>query len=203
MQRSLLIFAVALLALMSGALFYAAQAPVKVAEEAQAAAAPAPAPHDGPFAVAFAMADLDGKTREFSEYAGQHTLLNVWATWCGPCRREIPLLKTFHEQRDTHGVQVIGLAHDRPEEVAIYAESAEFNYPVLIGEMEIMALAEATGVDMIGLPFTMVVHKDGTLMNAIMGEIHQPELDQIADVFQRLDRGDIDRAAATQELAAL
>jgi len=200
-QRSLLIFAVALLALMSGALFYAAQAPVKVAEEAQAASAPAPA--EGPYAVSFAMADLDGKMREFSEYAGEHTLLNVWATWCGPCRREIPLLKTFHEQRDTHGVQVIGLAHDRPEDVALYAEAAEFNYPVLIGEMEIMALAEASGVDMVGLPFTMVVHKDGTLMNAIMGEIHQPELEQIADVFQRLDRGEIDRAAATEELSTL
>ena len=201
MQRSLLIFAVALLALMSGALFYAAQAPVKVAGEA--AAAPAAAHAAGPYAVSFAMSDLDGKTRDFSEYAGQHALLNVWATWCGPCRREIPLLKTFHEQRATHGVQVIGLAHDRPEDVAVYAEAAEFNYPVLIGETEIMALAEASGVDMIGLPFTMIVHKDGTLMNAIMGEIHQPELEQIADVFQRLDRGDIDRAAATEELAAL
>jgi len=199
----MLIFAVALLALMSGALFYAAQAPIKVAEEAQAAATPAPAPADGPYTVSFAMVDLDGKTREFSEYAGQHTLLNVWATWCAPCRREIPLLKTFHEQRGEHGVQVIGLAHDKLEEVASYAEAAEFNYPVLIGEMEIMALAEASGVDFVGLPFTMVVHKDGTLMNAIMGEIHQPELEQIADVFQRLDRGDIDRDAASRELATL
>ena len=203
MQRSLLIFAVALLALMSGALFYAAQAPVRVAQQAEAPATATPAAPDGPFAVSFAMADLDGKTRDFSEYAGQHTLLNVWATWCAPCRREIPLLKAFHEQRDTHGVQVIGLAHDKPEEVAIYAEAAEFNYPVLIGEMEIMALAQASGVDMVGLPFSMIVHKDGTLMNAIMGEIHQPELEQIADVFQRLDRGDIDRAAATEELSAL
>ena len=201
MQRSLLIFAVALLALMSGALFYAAQAPVKVAERSEAAATPPPT--DGPHAISFAMADLNGETREFSEYAGQHTLLNVWATWCAPCRREIPLLKAFHEQRGEHGIQVIGLAHDRPEEVAIYAEAAEFNYPVLIGEMEILALAQASGVDMVGLPFSMIVHKDGTLMNVIMGEIHQPELERIAEVFQRLDRGDIDRSTATEELAAL
>ncbi|MEM8815210.1 MAG: TlpA disulfide reductase family protein [Pseudomonadota bacterium] len=204
MQRSMLIFAVALVALMAGALFYAAQAPVKVAEETTAAAsAAAETPAADTRRVTFAMNDMQGTKRDFSEYADNHTLLNVWATWCAPCRREIPLLKEFHDERDTHGLQVIGLAFDKPEEVAIYAEAAEFNYPVLVGEDEIMAVAESSGVDFVGLPFTMIVHKDGELMSAHMGEIHQEELDRIADVFVRLDGGEIDRAAAQSELAEL
>ena len=196
----MLIFGVALLALMSGALFYAAQAPVQEASEA--AAAPA-ATGAGADTVAFALNDVDGVSHDFSEYAGNHSLLNFWATWCAPCRREIPLLKTFHAAKDTHGIQVIGIAVDIPEEVAIYAEAAEFNYPILVGEQDAMAVAESSGVDFVGLPFTMIVSRDGELLNAHMGEIHQEELDHIAAVLARLDAGEIDAATAKTELKTL
>ncbi len=196
----MLIFGVALLALMSGALFYAAQAPVQeaaVATEAPQASAPEIA------TVSFALNDVDGVSHDFSEYAGSHSLLNFWATWCAPCRREIPLLKTFHADKDAHGIQVIGIAVDFPEEVAVYAEAAEFNYPILVGEQDAMAVAESSGVDFIGLPFTMIVSRDGELLNAHMGEIHQEELDQIAEVLGRLDAGEIDTATAKADLKSL
>ena len=195
----MLIFGVALLALMSGALFYAAQAPVQKAAPAAEAAPAAPEAAR----VSFALNDIDGVSRDFSEYAGSHTLLNFWATWCAPCRREIPLLKAFHSDKDTHGIQVIGIAVDFPEEVAVYAEAAEFNYPILVGEQDAMAVAESSGVDFIGLPFTMIVSRDGELLNAHMGEIHQEELEHIAAVLGRLDAGEIDAATAKGELKAL
>lgn len=197
----MLIFGVALLALMSGALFYAAQAPVKKAETTAAVSVDEPGASAQP--VAFALNDMDGVERNFSEYAGSHSLLNFWATWCAPCRREIPLLKEFHARQDEHGVQVLGLAFDVPEEVTVYAEAAEFNYPILVGEQDVMAVAETSGVDVVGLPFTMIVHRDGELLSAHMGEIHQEQLDAIADVFVELDAGDIDRDTARVRLNSL
>ena len=205
MQRSMLILGVALLALMAGALFYAAQAPIKVADTPvnESDTAPAGASDAAAGRVTFALNDMDGVKRDFSEYAGSHSLINFWATWCEPCRREIPLLKDFHARQDEHGIQVLGLAFDVPEEVAFYAEAAEFNYPIFVGEQDVMAVAETSGVDVIGLPFTMIVHRDGELLSAVMGEIHQEELDVIADVFVELDAGDIDREAARARLAEL
>ena len=97
MYRSVLIFGVAFVALMAGALFYAARIPVE-------AEAPPPAPPVEPQVVeypAFTLLDLDGNEREFSEFDGRHRMLNFWATWCAPCRREIPLLKHFRKNRAT------------------------------------------------------------------------------------------------------
>ena len=66
-----------------------------------------------------------------------------------------------------------------------------------------MAVAESSGVDFVGLPFTMIVSRDGELLNAHMGEIHQEELDHIAAVLGRLDAGEIDTATAKRELKTL
>jgi thiol-disulfide isomerase/thioredoxin len=189
---------------MSGALFYAAQAPVQqdASPLADATAATEPAAAS-PSRVTFALNDVSGEAHDFSEYAGSHTLLNFWATWCAPCRREIPLLKEFHAGKDDHDIQVIGIAVDFAEEVAIYAEAAEFNYPILVGEQDAMAVAESSGVEFVGLPFTMIVSRDGELLNAHMGEIHQDELDHIKDVLARLDAGDIDAGTAKTELRDL
>ena len=204
MQRSMLIFGIALLALTSGALFYAAQAPIRqeTAPTVEAAAATEAANPDAT-RVAFALNDVDGVSHDFSEFAGSHTLLNFWATWCAPCRREIPLLKAFHGDKDQHDIQVIGIAVDFAEEVAVDADAAEFNYPILVGEEDAMAVAESSGVDFVGLPFTMIVSRDGELLNAHMGEIHQEELDHIAEVLAKLDAGDIDAEDAKAELRAL
>lgn len=197
----MLIFGVALIALMSGALFYAAQAPIgqSAGKTADSGTPPAAASRT----VRFALDDMEGVKRDFSEYAGQHTLLNFWATWCAPCRREIPLLKEFHARGDEHGIQVIGIAVDFPEEVRVYAEAAEFNYPILVGEQDAMAVAESSGVEFIGLPFTMIVDRDGELLNAHMGEIHADELEHIADVLGRLDAGAIGKDAARAALKTL
>jgi thiol-disulfide isomerase/thioredoxin len=206
LQRSILVFAVALIALTAGALFFSARQPNTESQPVASgthgqrdAASPAGAE---PVNVAFKLADMDGTERDFSEWAGKHRMLNFWATWCAPCRREIPLLKAF---QDAHGdgIQVIGIAVDFPEPVLAYAEDAQFNYPILVGEQDAMAVAESSGVDFIGLPFTMIADRNGELIGTHMGEIHQEQLDQIADVLARLDRDEIDKLAASKVLNAL
>ena len=170
MSRVTLIFGAALLALMAGALFYAARLPVETTP-------PQPQPLEVATHPSFSMPDLEGTMRSFSEWDGAHRLVNFWATWCAPCRREIPLLKAFQEEHGKAGFQILGIAVDYPEEVVKYAEEAEFNYPVLTGQQEAMAVAESSGIEFIGLPFTMFVTRDGEYVGAYIGELHQSRRD--------------------------
>ena len=198
----MLIFGTALLALMAGALFYAARVPLTTAQPGVAATPPANVLEVVAYPT-FTLPDLTGNPRDFSEWQGKHRVINFWATWCAPCRREIPLLKAFQEQHGANGLQVLGVAVDFPDEVARYAETADFNYPVLVGQDDAMAIAESSGIEFIGMPFTMFVAADGEYLSAYIGELHQEHLDDLVDVLARLDRGEIDKNAAREALDQL
>lgn len=153
--------------------------------------------------VTFVLSDLDGNPRQFSEWHGKARLVNFWATWCAPCRREIPLLKKTQAEHADINLQVIGIAVDFIEEVTAYAKEAEFNYPVLIGQEDAMAVVEASGIDFIGLPLTMIVAPDGQLIQTHIGEIVEDHIELIVEVFEQLQRGETDLAGARSALKGL
>lgn len=232
MSRVVLIFGIAIIALMAGALFYAARIPVEAttkndiaaaaaenaagdpddpddpddrSETASQAAAPAqqPAPIEVVTHPDFSLPDISGAARTMADWPDKIRILNFWATWCAPCRREIPLLKAFQEEQSGNGFQVIGIAVDYVEDVTRYAEAAEFNYPVLIGQEEAMAVAESSGIQFMALPFTMFIASDGEFISAYMGELHDEQLQTIVDVMTRLDRAEITADNAREQLATL
>ncbi len=153
--------------------------------------------------VAFTLPDLQGVERQLSEWDGEARLVNFWATWCAPCRREIPLLKQLQHDKFEQRLQVIGVAVDHMEDVVAYAEEARFNYPVLVGQEKAMAAAESSGVEFIGLPFTMVITSDSTLVVTHMGEIKQEHVERIASVMRDFESGALDLGGARQALSAL
>lgn len=196
MSKVLLIFGAGLLGLMAAALFIAAPMAPAI-KEAQPPETTAPEVNTHP---SFSLAGLDGRMRDFSEFDGRHRLLNFWATWCAPCRREIPLLKEFQAEQGDDGILIIGIAVDLMDEVQKYAEAAEFNYPILVGEMDAMAVAEQSGLVFHAMPFTMIVTRDGEFLSAHFGELHRPDLNKITDILARLDIGEIDTETARQAL---
>lgn len=194
MSRVFLIFSAALVALMAGALFYAARIPVQATHSEKQAA---PQTVEQPSALlsvshpSFELPDVAGNVRQFSEWQGKNRILNFWATWCAPCRREIPLLKAFQDEQVGNGFQVIGIAVDFAEEVSRFAETVDFNYPVLVGQEDAMAVAETSGIEFMALPFTMFVAADGEYLSAYMGELHAEQLTTVVDIMTRLDRAEI------------
>lgn len=208
MSRVFLFFATALVALMAGALFYAVSfnAPVPPQNEQPMTAPPLikqPKALEVVTHPSFTLPDIDGQLHSLSDWQGKNRLLNFWATWCAPCRREIPLLKAFQDEQSGNGFQVIGIAVDFVDEVARYAETADFNYPVLVGEQEAMAVAESSGVEFIGLPFTMFVASDGEFLGAYVGELHDVHLQQVVNIMTQVDRGEMSRDDAKASFAQL
>jgi thiol-disulfide isomerase/thioredoxin len=153
--------------------------------------------------VDFSLPDLDGNVRKLSDWDGKARLVNFWATWCAPCRREIPLLKNTQDTHAGNNLQIIGIAVDFLEPVQVYAEETDFNYPILVGQEDAMAAAEASGIEFIGMPFTMVVAPGGQLLKTHIGEIVESHIETILGVFEQLEAGEIGLAGARTALKDL
>ena len=137
MQKTIFAISAAILAVALGLALYSKRTAIEEPIPVQVEAVPAVI-QEGPIHVAFELGGIDGNMHNFSEWDGKHRIVNFWATWCAPCRREIPLLKAFQEEHGVDDFQVIGIAVEFLEPVVAYAEDAQFNYPILYGELDAM-----------------------------------------------------------------
>jgi thiol-disulfide isomerase/thioredoxin len=144
--------------------------------------------------------DREGRPRKLSEWADRPLLINFWATWCAPCRREIPLLKRLRTERREQGLEVIGIAVDVRESVLAYANDIGLDYPLLIGEQEGFDAAAAFGMDLV-LPFSVFSDRSGRIVTLKVGELHADEADFILDTVRDLDAGRVDLPGARQRIA--
>lgn len=125
--------------------------------------------------IELALPDLDGQPRRLAEWAGQPLLVNVWGTWCAPCRREIPLLKALKDEYAEQDLMVVGIAIDDMASAVEYARETPFNYPILVGEEDGAALASALGVTTMAVPVTAFVDRAGDVRRIHLGEIHRED----------------------------
>lgn len=148
----------------------------------------------------FVLNDSDNKPRSIQEWAGKSLIINFWATWCPPCLREMPLLKTVQAQRQAQNFQIVGIAVDRRDDVLAYMKDAGMNYPVLIGEQEAVEAAEKFGVKSLGLPFTVFTDNRGRLVTVKLGELSAERTNKILDTVHALNAG---RLTLEQAIAAV
>ncbi|PZN31007.1 MAG: TlpA family protein disulfide reductase, partial [Proteobacteria bacterium] len=103
----------------------------------------------------FSLLDREGELRAISSWPGRSMIVNFWATWCAPCRREIPLLNELQRTHGEAGFQVVGVAMDIREDVLAYADEIGIDYPILIGEQEALDAINLFGLESVGFPFTV------------------------------------------------
>lgn len=138
----------------------------------------------------FQLADRDGKMRSLQDWQGKSLIVNFWATWCAPCRREIPLLQRIEQERGGEGFQVVGIAVDFRDKVLEYANEMKIGYPLLIGEQDGLDAASAFGVEAVGFPFTVFSDAQGRVIMAHLGELHEPQAKIILDQIARVNAGE-------------
>ena len=139
----------------------------------------------------FELIDLNNVMTSSSKWNGQYKLINFWATWCAPCRREIPLLNNTQKEYQDMSIQIIGIAVDVLDDVIAYSEETPFEYPVLVGEEEAIAIAENANIEFIGLPFTMLVDDQNEIIKTHLGEIKEHHIDMLTEVIRGMQRGKI------------
>lgn len=120
--------------------------------------------------------DLSGKRTTVGHWQGKIVVVNFWATWCPPCRREIPGLVQIQERFAANGVQVVGIAVDQADKVAAYATEVGMTYPTLIAGIEAIDVARQLGNTSGALPFTVVLDRDGNVVETHLGMISEGEL---------------------------
>ena len=120
------------------------------------------------------MPDSKGIPHKLSEWKGRPLMVNFWATWCDPCRREIPLLKSLRHERSGESLEVIGIAVDLKDAVVDYTRKIGIDYPVLIGEKDGMAAIDAFGMDTV-FPFTVFADRRGRIFTVKVGELGRDE----------------------------
>ena len=150
----------------------------------------------------FQLADRAGQMRSLQDWPDQALIVNFWATWCAPCRREIPLLQQLQRDHAGEGFQVIGIAVDFRDKVLAYADEMKIEYPLLIGEQEALDAAAAFGMTTVGLPFTVFSDRRGRIVTAHLGELTAAEAELILDAVRRVDADETSPADARIALEA-
>lgn len=129
----------------------------------------------------YSLPDINGKERSVREWDGKAMLVNFWATWCGPCLREIPLFNEIQTRFQDKDFQVLGIAIDAPESVKTFLDKTKMIYPTLVEEEKGQDVARAYSQNFIGLPFTVFVDHKGRVLWSQAAEMHREDVEFVLD----------------------
>ena len=137
------------------------------------------ATRDGAALLALVLPDAQGQPQPLAQWRGKVLVVNFWATWCAPCREEMPQFVAAQTRDGGKGVQFVGIAVDDPEKVRSFVHEIGLNYPALIGGYGAIELSKTLGNDLSALPFTIVLDRRGNIAHTQLGPLKGPDLDRL------------------------
>lgn len=136
-------------------------------------------------AASYPVKRIDGSEDALNRYRGRVVFMNLWATWCGPCRAEMPALDRLYEREHARGLTVLGIDQGESAEVAAaFARKAGVHYPILLDKDQLYGEAYAA----IGLPTSVIVDRRGHIVRGIDGELTYAQMRAAVDPFLRAPR---------------
>lgn len=129
--------------------------------------------------------DLRGNARRLIDWKGKVAVVNFWATWCEPCREEIPLLIQVSGKYAASGVEVVGIGIDTLAKISDFAAKYSITYPMLVGDARALDLLRELGNSAGALPFSVVLDRAGTLASRKLGAYKPGELEGVLATILR------------------
>ncbi|WP_026181698.1 TlpA disulfide reductase family protein [Thioalkalivibrio sp. ALJ7] len=129
----------------------------------------------------FTLPDLEGNDRQLSEWDGDLIVLNFWATWCPPCKKEMPLFQDTFEAHKEDGFTIVAVAVDEQTATQHFVDDFGIEFPILIGQDEAVAVGREYGNRIGALPYTVLIARDGTILDTHRGEVEPEDLDAWLD----------------------
>ena len=120
----------------------------------------------------------NGKPQSLKQYAGKIVVLNFWATWCEPCREEMPELSALHDAYKNKNVVVLGVAVDEVAAIGEFSKETKVSYPLFAADMQGMEIASHLGNDKSVLPYTVIIKADGSVAKTYFGRVTKPLLEE-------------------------
>jgi len=125
------------------------------------------------------LTDLQGGAPTLEQWRGRVVVVNFWATWCAPCREEIPGFVRLQERYGARGLQFVGIAFDQPDKVTEFAREFGMNYPLLVGGVDTMELLREAGNRAGVLPYTLVIDRRGNVVSREPGGVKEAKLEDL------------------------
>ncbi len=122
--------------------------------------------------------DMNGELQFLKKWQGKVIVLNFWATWCPPCREEMPELSEMQKQYLQKNVVIIGLSTEDFDTTKAFMQSISVSYPILAGDLEAMRLAESMGNNRGILPYTVILDEKGAVVKTFFGRVNQQLLEK-------------------------
>ena len=123
--------------------------------------------------------DPDGKPQSLKQFQDKTIVLNFWATWCEPCREEMPELSQVYAENKSKNLVVVGIAIDEEKAVKSYLKKTKVDYPIFVDEDKGVILSKNLGNNEGILPYTVIIDSEGNIQKTILGRVHKDQLDAI------------------------
>ena len=130
----------------------------------------------------FFLENIDGETISIGEFRGEKTLINFWATWCRPCRKEMPMLNGVFLSQDPSDFSVVGIAIDKPEKVKQFVAELGIDFPIMVGQSEAYDVMKDLGNEALTLPYTILIDEEGEVVWSKNTELKHSDMDEVLSI---------------------